>query len=170
MKNFFVYSSTGNSLVEVIVATGALVFVLVGVVSGMILAVRNSSYSNRQAQATKHTQETIEMFRHFYLALGWESFYEEMLADSPGSVDFTYCLPSLISDPDPDQAAVQFRNLSSGGSCTAEIPNTPFVREVFVHRGAVTDPLEIEVEVRWTEGNSLNTAHSTVELYQRYGN
>lgn len=163
--------SQGQSLLEVIVASGVLVFVLVAVVSGMILSVRNSRFAQNQALATKYTQETIEMFRHFYSALGWEAFYQEFLNDSAVAT-FSYCLPTLITEPDPQVAAQEFQDLSPG-PCppTTYIPGTEFLREVSVIRGAtVDDPIELEVRVSWIEGNTLLSSKSSVEFYKRYEN
>ncbi len=163
-------SSAGQSLVEVIVAAAALVFVLVAVVSGMILAVRNASFSNRQAQATKHTQETIEMFRNFQLLLGWEGFHREFVNDSV-STSFSYCLPATISQPDPELAATEFHNLAAGECVSSNfIPGTQFLRQVNVQRGTVTEPIEIEVIVVWAEGGQMNTSRSSANLYPRFEN
>lgn len=158
-------------MVEVLVAAGALVFVLVGVVSGMILSIRSASFANNQAQATKYTQETIEMLRQFQQMLGWEGFYEEFRRDSVSQA-VTYCLPSIITESEATSAINAFRALSPG-ACTIDsnIPGTIFTREVFVTRGgSVANPIEFEVRVTWAEGEHVQTSTSKVSLYPRNEN
>ncbi len=137
---------SGQSLVEVTVATVALTFGLVAIVSGLLLAVRNSSVSSNQSKATQDTQEVIEVFRKYQRELGWESFYATLLADG-GSV--TYCLTNLPT------STTEFVNMSVG-ACSVSANSTAFVRQASV---VITSPNEIQVTatVSFRDGNTTRS-------------
>lgn len=149
----------GNTLVEVMIAGTVLVFVLVAVVSGLILATKNSSYAKNQALATRRVQEGIEFFRSYQFELGWESFYGILRAD--GSV-FSYCLNSLPS------TAVSFRDSLTPRTCSVtnaadKIPGTQFFRQVNITLPDLVnnDEARIEVVVSWIDGPDTRTAKGT---------
>lgn len=131
----------GQSLVEVSVAATALIFVLVSVVSGLILSVRNTTFSKTQALATQQAQEGIEVFRRFRNELGWESFYQIISAD--GS-NHTYCMNSEV------ETVSQLQNLPTG-VCTVSANFTGFRREVYVTVVSTTE-ISLEVRVSWRDG------------------
>lgn len=143
-KNFW---SQGQSLVEVTVASVALIFGLVSVVSGLMLAVRSSNVSNRQSLATLETQEVIEVFRKFQRELGWETFYGVLRADG---TSMTYCLTNLPTNN------TEFQGMTLG-ACTVSANDTDFVRQANV---VVTSTTEIQVTatVSWRDGTTTRTA------------
>jgi len=53
----------GQSLFEVLFAVAIAAIILVGVVSLSTTSIRNTSYSNNNAQATKYAQEAVEWLR-----------------------------------------------------------------------------------------------------------
>lgn len=147
MNRFRRSGRSGQSLVEVTIATAALAFGLISVISGVLLAVRNASVSNTQAQATQKAQETIEIFRRFQRTLGWETFYSIINADG---ASITYCLNTLPTD------TTSFQNMTVG-ACSFASNNTNLVREAVV---TVTSSTEISVtaNVKWRDGNTVRTA------------
>lgn len=155
MKNLH----AGNTLVEVMIAGTVLVFVLVAVVSGLILATKNSSYAKNQALATRRAQEGIEFFRSYQFELGWESFYDILRAD--GS-NFSYCLTTLPS------IAISFRDSLTPRTCsvtnaTDKIPGTHFFRQanIILPDLVNNDEVRIEVIVTWIDGPDTRIAKST---------
>lgn len=149
--------SSGQSLVEVTVASVALIFGLVSVISGLMLAVRNSTVSSRQVTATQESQEVIEVFRKFQRQLGWESFYGVLRAD--GTV-MSYCLQTL-----PTTAAA-FQSMPVG-ACTVSANNTDFVRQADVVITSANE-IELSVTVTWRDGNTtrLSGARNIFRNYQ----
>lgn len=140
-------STRGQSLVEVTIATTALVFGLVAVVSGLILSVRNSSVANNQAIATQQTQEAIEVFRRFKRQLGWESFYSIIRADG---TNFTYCLQNLPTD------TTNFQSISTG-NCSVSASYTGFVRQAAISVVSSTE-IQMTVTVTWRDGSTTRSA------------
>ncbi|MEO8581865.1 MAG: hypothetical protein ABI425_04825 [Patescibacteria group bacterium] len=155
MKNKKFWSS-GQSLVEVTVASVAMIFGLVSVISGLLLAVRNSSVSNNQSLATQNTQEVIEVFRKFQRQLGWETFYSTIQADG-NSV--TYCLTDLPTDN------ASFQNMSIG-ACTVSANSTAFVRQASVVVVSLTE-VQVTATVTWRDGTTTRTA-SAKNIFRSY--
>lgn len=145
-------STLGQSVIEVTVAATAIIFVLVAVVSGLILATKNSSFANQQGLATKRAQEAIESFRRYQVELGWESFYDELSSDGN---TFRYCLPTL------PETASEFASMASG-NCQIDdyIPSTLFVREVRVIVRSASE-ISLEATVQWYEASDQKTAKVT---------
>lgn len=148
--------SRGQSLVEVTVASTALIFGLVSLISGLLLAVRNSSVSSNQSLATQQAQETIEVFRKFQRTLGWETFYNTINADGSS---ITYCLRDLPAD----NASFQSMQV---GSCSVTATDTSFIRQASV---VVTSPSEIQVtaNVQWRDGTTVRSA-SAKNIFRSY--
>jgi Tfp pilus assembly protein PilV len=156
MNRAKIFFRSGQSLVEVTIATAALAFGLVSVISGMLLAVRNSSVSSTQAIATQKAQETIETFRRFQRTLGWETFYSIISADGSS---ITYCLNTLPID------STTFQNMSVG-ACSFSSTNTNLVREATV---VVTSSTEISVTatVKWRDGTTVRNA-TAKNIFRQY--
>jgi Tfp pilus assembly protein PilV len=151
---------SGQSLIEVAIAATALVFVLVAIVSGLMLSVRNSTYSNNQAVATKHTQEGIELFRRFNNELGWESFHSIINNDG---TNFTYCLNDIHQITDVDD----FRSLNTGTCGSSEvIDGTLFRREAEVSV-INDDEIAFTINVHWQDGEEVRTTTLQQSLRRR---
>jgi len=78
-------SRSGQSLIEVVVATGIAMLILVALVAGAMTAVRNSQFSRTKARAMQLSQEAIEWIRG-EREKGWSEF-----TDNSG----TFCLDGL---------------------------------------------------------------------------
>lgn len=155
------HPSAGQSLVEVAVAALGLMMVLVAVVSGIMLSVRTSSFSNDQALATKYAQEGIEVFRRYYGELGWDSFRNALLADGNPLV---YCVPDVMEL----EELSGFTGLTSGACTSTQTivgANTPFEREVSVTIDSA-DSVTFQVTVSWPEGTETASAQ-IVQVFRR---
>jgi len=69
--------NSGQSLLEMVVALGIVILVILGLVAVTTVAVRNASFSRNQALATKYGQEAIEKIRSFREEETWETFVGE---------------------------------------------------------------------------------------------
>ncbi len=56
-------NQTGQSLVEVVIALGIAVIIVIAFTNATIASVRNSQFSKNQNLATKYAQETLELVR-----------------------------------------------------------------------------------------------------------
>ncbi len=151
------FTNTGQTLIETVVIVGLVVFVLVAVVAGLVIAIKNSGFSNNQAVATKYAQETIEQFQSQRQQLGWESFYEILSVDGN---EITYCLSEGIASSEA------FDNLIDGACEIDEtIEDTPFIRqaEVVVHS---TEEISVTSTVEWSEADQNKQAHVVHTFYQ----
>lgn len=152
---------SGQSIIEVVVAATALVFVLVAIVAGLTLAVRNTTFSNLQSLATRRGQETIEVFKRFQIELGWDGFRDALLADQQTSGQaFTYCVSDLPT------TVGEFGALSRSECSASElIDGTNFSRAVSV-RIIDADSIEIETIVEWTESTGVKQTSSKQVFYR----
>lgn len=148
----FYKDTAGQSLIEVLIATTALVFVLVGIVAGLVLSVHNTTYSNQQSLATKYAQESIEVFRRFQNELGWPLFQRTIAADGSS---FTYCMAN-----EPTTFAA-FQSISRGAcSASAVIPNTNFTRQIVVTVNSANQ-ITLVATVSWDDGQETRQATIT---------
>ena len=121
----------GQSLVEVLVAVGIISLVLVAIVAGVTLAIKNASFSKNQTSATRYAQEAMEWLRN-QRDQDWNAFV--------GRNGRAYCL----------------NNLSwSTGSCEYVLGGI-FKREAILS-GLVTDPrIEVKVTVSWQDAGGTH--------------
>lgn len=151
MSSNTVTNSSGQTLLEVIVATTGLVFVLVAIMSGVVLALSNTVFANNQSLATKRSQEAIETFRRYQVELGWETFHDVIDADGSTVV---YCLPTLPTTVN------EFNSMSTGGCDTGDtIPDTNFTREVTATVISDTQ-IEVEATVEWFDRSQVRSSHA----------
>lgn len=145
---------SGQALFEIIIALGVIAIILVGVVPLATTSVRNSSFSNNNAQATKYVQEAVEWLRR-ERDRNWNDFVQK------GQVSGSYCLVSTDwSRPGPCLST----DFISG--------TTIFLREVnlscFVDSPSqstqCSDPLvkgvKAEVKVWWQDAQAIREVRS----------
>ena len=146
----------GQTIVEVLIATGVVALVMTAVAAGLTLSVKNSSQSKYRALATKMGQETTELFRRERDRLGWESFYEILQAD--GALT-TYCIGETL--PSNTQGFIDLPT----GSCSDgfTVANTEYRREAEVQL-VNPDLVRIMVDVVWFDGNNQRSTMITHEL------
>lgn len=136
-------SSSGQTIIEVLVATTVVGIVLTGLVIGMTFSLRNAAAAKARSLATRYAQEANEVFRRERDLQGWEPFSSTF----QGGATRTYCLPAL------PETTTEFRSLTPA-DCSAGtyIQGTDFTREVEVRR---VSPSEVEVSttVSWPDGS-----------------
>lgn len=150
------YSKTsGQTLIEVIIAVGLVVMVLLTLVSALTLAVRNNQFAKDQVLARNRSREAQEWLRSLREQVGWETFYAMLVLDG---FPVTYCLITLPTDFATAEAL-------SSGSCTnlEVISGTKFIREMTINSPAA-DEAEAMVTVSWTEGGKTHQSKSTLIL------
>lgn len=146
---------SGQTLIEVIIAIGLVVLVLLTLVSALTLAIRNNQFARDQVLARNRTRESLEWLRSLREQMGWDSFYEMVDQDSP---PVTYC---LIDHPIDVTSAIAMSSQACGS--TEVISGTKFIRElVMTPNGA--DEITAVVTVSWTEGQKDHQSTSTLIL------
>lgn len=88
MKN-----QSGQTLVEMVVAIGVLVIVVVALLSVTTVSIRNASFSRDQALATKYAQEAVETVRSYRDQNSWSDFAYDCTTAN--------CGPILSGAPSP---------------------------------------------------------------------
>lgn len=143
---------SGQSLVEILIATTIVTMVLVAVASSSIASVRNSHFARNNALATRFAQEGHEWARAQRDMLGWNDF-----SSTIGTGTAVYCL----IDPTVDLGSL------TPGNCGSEdkITGTIFLREVsFVYVPPVPPPSPEEeyyrviTETEWEDNSGEHTA------------
>ena len=129
-------SSSGQSLVEVVVTTAIAMLILVALVGGATVAVRNIQYSRTRARAMELNRQATEWLRS-ERAKGWSGFCDRFES-------ITYCLNNLKFD--------------NPGSCGDEdlVDNTfkreaSFTKERNPSNPEVIDKVTVTVVTSWTD-------------------
>jgi Tfp pilus assembly protein PilV len=148
-------SQSGQTLIEVIVAVGLVVLVLLTLVSALTLAIRNNQFAKDQVLARNRSREALEWLRSLRDQIGWDSFLA--MVESDGS-PVTYCLDSIPSD---SGASVNLSNQACSQSDL--IPGTKYIREL-VLTTISNEQIEAMVTVEWTEGGKDHQSQSTLIL------
>jgi Tfp pilus assembly protein PilV len=149
----------GQTIIEVVIATGVVALVMTAVVAIVSVSLRNTTRAKAKVLATKYTQEGIEYFRAQRNLLGWESMFQAIQQGSGGS---TYCMSTLPYGEDGGLASLPNR---------ACLPNE-FVdsRQIYQRSAEITttgsDTLTITVTVTWNDGDRTQTSNATAELKQ----
>ena len=146
--------SSGQTLVEMVVAVGMVSLVLVAIVSGIAISIRNSRFSKNKALATRFAQEGVEKFRFYRDEYGWEPFLSVM---QDGDAD--YCFADF-------PASLETISIHEG-SCTADdtISGTEYARYATVTVTTIPSIwVDVVIGVSWYEGA---VPHS-VELPTRF--
>jgi type II secretory pathway pseudopilin PulG len=139
----------GQSLIEIVVAIGVIVLILVALISAVTTGLRNAEFARNKGQATKYAQQVIEWLRTQRDA-GWASFYDFA---GPGGSSRTYCINTLAW---PGTGPCSITNVMSGDSFNI------FHREVTLSQSS---PARVAIRVRvfWEEGQ--RTSEVTVDTY-----
>lgn len=139
---------SGQTIVEVIVATGILALVLTAIVAGLALSVKNTAQSKFKALSSKLAQEGIESIRKFRDQLGWDTFYTILNNQGSGF----YCLNTLPADVD------SFQNLELGVCDSGfAVVGSEFEREAYIDIISA-DEISIEMTVSWDDAGTTREA------------
>lgn len=153
LKNIFKRQSLGQSLFEVTVILGVVSIVLVALLSLSAYAIRNSSFSNNNALASKYAQEALEWIRQ-QRDENWNNI-SSRATPSPGNV---YCLQSVSSWPD------------RVGECnsTQYISGTNLFRReatlIDVSGGVQSTKIDVVVEVKWRDAQGEHSARASTRF------
>ncbi len=140
----------GYSLYEVIVVLGVVSLVLIGIVSLATRSIRNSSFSQNNAMASKYAQEAIEWLRQ-ERDKSWDNFYSK--ASSSGNI---YCLRNLNSWPSPSPNGCGINDFIEG--------TNNFYRESTLSLVSIDGPsstiVNALVVVRWNDSQGTHSVRS----------
>jgi hypothetical protein len=126
-------SHSGQSLVEVLVALGVALLVIVALIRATAISMKGSGFSKTQARGTRYAQEAIEWIRG-QRDEGWSNLNSR----TPDTGLATYCLNDLSSWP------------ASSGECTDYSLDVKFKREaVLSNEGG--GKIGVVVTVKWLE-------------------
>lgn len=139
----------GQTLVEVIVASGIVTLVLSGLVSAITYGLTSVQFSRNKALATKYAQESLEWVRSKRdVSANWATFYSTY-----ASTPTTYCMSTL--------------SWSTTSPCTTPINDAydKFVRTVTLTGNGAPDNDRILVQavVTWNEGR--RSSNVSLETY-----
>lgn len=135
-------AEAGQTFIEIVVALGVAVVIVVALVSATIASMRNAQFAKLQAQATKLSQEALEKARAQRDQQGWATFKSSFAG--------VKCLPSS--------------GVWSSLGCT----DTDKIDGVFLRSVTFTNVLEeekksITVTTSWTDANGIH--QSTLVTY-----
>lgn len=135
-------AQAGQTLVEVMVALGVAVTIIVALVTATVSSMRNAQFAKLQAQATKLSQEALEKARAQRDQQGWATF-------KSGFVDVR-CLPSSGT-------------WSSSGCTETDKIEGVFLRNVNFADVSGEEKKSVTVTTSWTDANG--THQSTLATY-----
>lgn len=155
-----IIARNGFTIIEVLMATVVVAFVMVAIASVLTVSIKNTAESKFRSLATLQGQELIESFRRERALRGWFDFSSEVASGE-------YCLnDSLgVNEDISDYLA------SRQGACEEgyALAGSEFRRNVNVTvmggAGAVNE-VEMIVTISWYDGTRANH----VELVQRFRN
>lgn len=153
---------SGQSLVEVLVATAVVGIVMTAIAAGLLLSVKNTAISKYRAIANAKAQEGLEVFRRERSLLGWTSFVASLR-------EGTICLNSLPSSGDTFSGYIATNaNACTGGT---EEAGSTFTREADIQvtsvGGGTNNQVRVEVIVSWTDGDTVREV-SLVQEFKEY--
>ena len=140
MKN--ISKQKGQTLLELIISIGVVVFVMLGLVVAVTSSLRFSQASRNRSRAVKYAQEAIEITRQLRDGNLWATFL-----DYTGQTSKTWCL-------------------SSDGVWTVENGSCVPLDGIFTRNVVLTwnDPqVLVHVDVSWQDGNRV--LHSQLDTY-----
>lgn len=149
-------SQSGQTIIEVLIATLVVGMVLTAVAATLTVSVKNTAQSRYQEVARARAQSGLELFRRERNKLGWQTFQASLVSG-------TYCINTL---PDSSMA---FDALSPGacGNGVAVI-GTDFTRDATV-TVVSNDEVKVDVLVKWIDG-VLNKEVKLTQVFRRYEN
>lgn len=146
-------NNTGQSIIEVIIATLIVGLVLTAIASGLTLSIKNTAQTQLRELSTNFAQEGLEVFRRERNMLGWTSFAEALDSNE-------YCLNILPQD------SAEFATMPTG-ECSngTAIAGTTLTRNATVTILSA-DRIQVQIVVEWQEAYQTNS----VEVYQVFQN
>lgn len=155
-KKVHPHSQSGQTIIEVLIASVVVAMVLTAVAAALTVSVKNTAQSRYQEIARSRAQSGLELYRRERTALGWQAF-REVVGDG------TYCIDNLPSD------TAEFATLAQGDCTTgtAVLGNT-FTREARVTTNG-PDEIRVDVTSGWQDG-ILDKEVVLSQIFRRYQN
>lgn len=144
-------SSSGQSLIEVVVSLGVAVVLAVSLIATSLVTQKTARVAKNNNQATKLAQESIEKIRVFRDRKGF------------GALTANSCLILGSSNPDPTQWGLSTAGCVDGESISAS--NTNFTRKIEIMDSSPTSKL-VTVIVSWDEPGGTQTVKNQTFLSQ----
>ena len=137
------HKQKGQTLLELIISIGVVVFVMLGLVVAVTSSLRFGQASRNRSRAVKYAQEAIELTRQYRDATLWETFQS-----NAGLLPTVWCLNKSGT-----------WSVQGGNAC--ELIDNLFSRNVSL---TWQDPIvRVQVDVSWPQGNTV--LHSQLETY-----
>lgn len=153
MRNISTRFSSGQTIIEVLIATVVVAVVMTAIAATLTSSLRNTTESRFRSFASTYAQEAMEIFIRERTILGWQQFSEVVA----GGV---FCLNTLPVN------TTEFTAMTTG-ECTSGTPlsGTEFVREADVVVVSA-DEVEITISVEWVD----NGRDRSLEVAQVFRN
>ncbi|MCL5676239.1 MAG: hypothetical protein M1120_03905 [Patescibacteria group bacterium] len=135
----------GQTLIEMLMALGAGVLIVMAIIGGVVVANRNSQFSKNQNLATRYAQEGIELIRSQRDQLGWNAFYSAY-NNVPQCID----------------GSAKFTNMA--GSCGQNVASFFSRSATFFDTNGSGKSLTVTVTVSWSEVNGSHDSKQTTLL------
>jgi Tfp pilus assembly protein PilW len=147
-----VKNQSGQSIIEVLVATVVVALVMTAIAATLTSSLRNTTEGKFRSYASAHGQEAMEIFLRERSLLGWQQFQEAVISGQ-------FCMNELPAD------SAAFISMSAG-TCSGGIAysGTEFVREAQVSI-ASADEIMVEVFVTWQD-NGRDREVSLVQVFR----
>lgn len=130
----------GQSLIEVLIALGIGVLVIVALVQSLVTSIKNSQFAKNQNLATRYSQDAVENIRSKRDNLGWSTMFSTYN-------NKTYCIGTGINSW-----------TVKSGSCPV-LTDTIFTREAkFSDPGSSLEKLLVEVTTSWTDSSGTHSS------------
>jgi len=124
------YFSSGQSLIEAVIAVGVVTMVLVALVSGVVSSLKNARYSRDNSVAVAYAQEGIEVIRSIR-----DRGYEEIQQNDTYSLSYNGSIWSLTTP--------------------GEVISEKYTRTVVISDGPdAANSKKVIVTLSWKEGSS----------------
>jgi Tfp pilus assembly protein PilV len=153
MKRFFKRNDqSGQSIIEVLVATVVVALVMTAIAAALTSSLRNTTESKFRSYASAHGQEAMEVFVRERNLLGWQQFQEAVVSGQ-------FCMNTLPADSDSFIAMAV-------GTC---VDGTAYSGTTFTREATVTvvapDEIRVEVFVEWTD-NGRDRQVALVQVFR----
>ncbi|PWU22889.1 hypothetical protein C5B42_04875 [Candidatus Cerribacteria bacterium 'Amazon FNV 2010 28 9'] len=151
-------TQSGQTLIEVIIALGLIVMVLITLVAALTLGFRNNQTAKEETLAKDRVREAIEWIRQLRTSMGWDAFYS--MVNNDGST-VTYCLDTLPTSV----AAAQALTNGQCGNLQPLSGTTNFYRDMTLTIvGTNADEIDVTVTVSWSSGGKNHDSTSTLNI------
>lgn len=138
-----VRKKNGQSMLELLIALGIGVLVILALVQSMVLSMKNSEFAKNQNLATRYSQEAIEKIRSERDKLGWNDFFTNYK-------DTSQCIGASSWSPKPV------------GGCSQNTGSI-FIREASFQK--INDnQLDITVITSWTDTSGTHKSEQKTYL------